>query len=114
MFTLLFLFIFAVLAQTITDPLVQQIVTILMPVLTFVATWAIQKIKGIAGLPGLIIVALVMPLVALGLNLLASALNATTLPFWQTLIYSLLAVFLSQIQIQWQNYKSDKTLKEGK
>lgn len=114
MFVLVIVSMVLLLAQVVNDPIIQQIVTILMPVFTFIATWAVQKIKGIGGLPGLIIVALIMPIVALGLNLLTSALNLTSLPFWQTLIYSLLAVLLSQIQIQWQNYKSDKALKEPK
>lgn len=108
MFKLIFLFILFTIAQVINDPLVQQIITILTPVLVFASTWLVQKLKALSGLPGVLVVTLLVPLCSLFITLLTNWLNLSTLEWWQSLIYGLLAVLISQIQIQWNKWKETK------
>ena len=110
MFKLFFAFIAFIIAQfTIPSEILNQLLTWGMPLLVYIVTKAVTFLKPL--LPGwivLILVALFGGLATLVSQLLASP----ELIWWQQLLYNLLAIVISQFQIQFGSQKraEDKAL----
>lgn len=103
------LILFAYVVQVTTEPnFVNQLITILTPILSAAALWVVAKLKSVQGLTGFIINTLFVPLCS-GLVVFITNLLATpTIAWWEQLIYGLVSAWVAQVLIQWEKRNADK------
>jgi hypothetical protein len=76
---------------------VNTIVMMLMPLLIWVVTWIVKKIK--PTLSGVTIVAVIIPLLSFAGALIPTLIGTTT-PFWLQLVLNFLAIAFNEIKKQ--------------
>lgn len=90
----------------------QELVVILTPVVVWLATWAVNKLKA-SGISGFIIVGVIVPLLSASVAWLTGLLLNSGLSFWLLFGLGLLSVFvneaLKQLKQSVQNNQSKAT-----
>lgn len=78
--------------------LATELVTLFTPLVVYGVTWIVRKFA--PGLPGWVVVMLIVPLLSLAVVALTGLLGQTSLTFWQQFAYGLLAVFVNELYVQ--------------